>query len=134
MSSLPPSQSTSSKSLSSSRVGQQKPSTSSAARLGQKPNKRPRSPANSEYDSEPDEYRKPRKRRPFDDEEPVNVQEEIWRLFGKDRGRYVNRDVESDDDMEADAMAVEREEKLRYVSFIWSPPCCLLVSLQRTLR
>ncbi|KAL1725423.1 hypothetical protein EV714DRAFT_255817 [Schizophyllum commune] len=112
MSSLPPSQSTSSKSLSAPRAGQQKPSTSSAARQGQKPMKRPRLPAHSEYDSEPDEYRKPRKRRPFDDEDPLNVQEEIWRLFGKDRGRYVNRDVESDDDMEADAMAVEREEKL----------------------
>lgn len=40
----------------------------------------------------------------------------IWQMFGKDRDRYVNRDVFSDDeDMEADASALEREELRRYI-------------------
>ena len=41
---------------------------------------------------------------------------EIWKLFGKDRSSYVNNMVESDeDDMEADAMDLEREELRRFV-------------------
>lgn len=42
-----------------------------------------------------------------------DVRTEIWKLFGKDRNRYMQEDVFSDeeDDMEADASAVLREEK-----------------------
>ena len=41
---------------------------------------------------------------------------EIWKLFGKDRSLYVNETVDSDeDDMEADAMDLEREELRRFV-------------------
>jgi protein SPT2 len=40
-----------------------------------------------------------------------NLSNEIWKLFGKDRGSYVRRDVLSDDeDMEVDASILEREE------------------------
>jgi len=36
---------------------------------------------------------------------------EIWKMFGKDRGSYVRKDVLSDDeDMEADARILEKEE------------------------
>ena len=48
---------------------------------------------------------------------PANsISAEIWKLFGKDRNTYVARDVYSDDeDMEAGADEVEREEKFRCV-------------------
>ena len=40
---------------------------------------------------------------------------EIWSILGRDRNAYVSRDVFSDDeDMEADASILEREEKLRF--------------------
>ena len=40
---------------------------------------------------------------------------EIWNILGRDRNAYVSRDVFSDDeDMEADASILEREEKLRF--------------------
>ncbi|KAI0246978.1 hypothetical protein BJV78DRAFT_1295921 [Lactifluus subvellereus] len=74
------------------------------------PKKRPHSPpstySGSEYDSEYD--RLPRKRAPG----PSNgIQDEIWKIFGRDRSKYVSRDVLSDEeDMEADARALEREE------------------------
>ena len=47
---------------------------------------------------------------------------EIWKLFGKDRDRYVNNDVYSDedDDMEADADALRREELRRYMPRLYS--------------
>lgn len=41
-------------------------------------------------------------------------------MFGKNRDAYVGRDVLSDDeDMEADADALEREEFRRFVIFIF---------------
>jgi protein SPT2 len=44
------------------------------------------------------------------------VKDEIWKMFGKDRNKYVGRDVMSDDeDMEADATALEMEEFRRLV-------------------
>ncbi|KAL1745582.1 hypothetical protein HDZ31DRAFT_81854 [Schizophyllum fasciatum] len=113
-SSLPPLPSASKSAASSSkpRAGQQKAPAGSASRAP-KPAKRQRSPAYSGYDSDSDDYRKPRKRRPTadDQDDASNYQQEIWKLFGKNRSDYVNRGVESDDDMEADAIALEREEK-----------------------
>ncbi|KAI6155088.1 SPT2 chromatin protein-domain-containing protein, partial [Pisolithus tinctorius] len=39
------------------------------------------------------------------------IRSEIWKLFGRDRAAYVTRDIDSDDDdMEADASAVMKEE------------------------
>ena len=80
------------------------------------PKKRARTPqsaySGSESDSEYDRH--PRKRAPA----PSNgIQDEIWKIFGRDRSKYVARDVMSDDeDMEADVVALEREEFVRYVA------------------
>lgn len=78
------------------------------------PKKRARTPpsaySGSGSDSEYDRH--PRKRAP----PPSNgIQDEIWKIFGRDRSKYVARDVVSDDeDMEADVVALEREEFVRY--------------------
>ena len=80
------------------------------------PKKRARTPpsaySGSESDSEYDHH--PRKRAPA----PSNgIQDEIWKIFGRDRSKYVARNVMSDDeDMEADVVALEREEFVRYVT------------------
>ncbi|PWZ01108.1 SPT2-domain-containing protein [Testicularia cyperi] len=67
----------------------------------------------SEYSSQdPDEYDS------YDDEDDEeddaggasNYREEIWKIFGKDRKAYASRVVDSDDDMEADAESLLREE------------------------
>ncbi|KIM84185.1 hypothetical protein PILCRDRAFT_818514 [Piloderma croceum F 1598] len=54
----------------------------------------------------------PAKRRALPEAASHNdVKTEIWKMFGKDRNKYVGRDVMSDDeDMEADATALEMEE------------------------
>lgn len=40
-----------------------------------------------------------------------DISSQIWKLFGKDKDDYMRRDVFSDDeDMEADAHDLEREE------------------------
>ncbi|KAN0138805.1 hypothetical protein V8E53_003193 [Lactarius tabidus] len=74
------------------------------------PKKRPRTPPSAYSGSGSDsEYeRHPRKRAPA----PSNgIQDEIWKIFGRDRSKYVARDVVSDDeDMEADVVALQREE------------------------
>lgn len=59
----------------------------------------------------------PPSRRRLEAEEPdQSYRAEIWKLFGKDRARYVSNMVDSDDeDMEADATAMEREEMARFV-------------------
>lgn len=59
----------------------------------------------------------PAKRRALPEAHSHNaVKEEIWKMFGKDRNTYVARDVMSDDeDMEADATALEMEEYRRSV-------------------
>ncbi|KAG5219620.1 Protein spt [Salix suchowensis] len=41
--------------------------------------------------------------------------DEIWALFGKSRREYVDKTVDSDDDMEAGASDLEKEEKYRCV-------------------
>jgi hypothetical protein len=57
-------------------------------------------------------------------------------MFGKDRGSYVRRDVLSDDeDMEADARVLEKEELRRSVCpFLFSLTCSLTVPTVRALR
>jgi len=73
------------------------------------PKKRARTPPSAYSGSESDsEYDHPRKRAPA----PSNgIQDEIWKIFGRDRSKYVARDIMSDDeDMEADMVALEREE------------------------
>jgi hypothetical protein len=48
----------------------------------------------------------------------MDISTEIWKLFGKDKRRYVERDILSDEsDMEADTRTLEREEKFRSVHF-----------------
>lgn len=43
--------------------------------------------------------------------ETESYSDEIWKLFGKDRRAYIQRDVFSDDeDMEVDAGVLEKEE------------------------
>ena len=43
-----------------------------------------------------------------------NISSTIWKMFGKDRQQYTSRNVFSDDeDMEADATILEREEAYR---------------------
>ncbi|KAI0027643.1 hypothetical protein K488DRAFT_90617 [Vararia minispora EC-137] len=68
--------------------------------------KRARSSSFDSYDSDigsPPPRRKPK---------PSDLQAEIWSIFGKKRDTYVSRDVYSDDeDMEANALDVEKEEK-----------------------
>ncbi|KAF5358825.1 hypothetical protein D9758_008562 [Tetrapyrgos nigripes] len=83
------------------------------------PSKRPRSPSRSESP-----YSKRRSYEDYDSEDLDDDDEMddgrggsgmsslIWQIMGKDRSRYVNMDVLSDDeDMEADASAVLREEQ-----------------------
>ncbi|CCM04992.1 uncharacterized protein FIBRA_07190 [Fibroporia radiculosa] len=66
--------------------------------------KRPRSPSRSP--SPP-----PRKRAMSSGPSHNDISQEIWKLFGKDRSRYVAADVMSDDeDMEAGARDLEKEE------------------------
>jgi len=59
----------------------------------------------------------PAKRRALPEASSHNaVKNEIWKMFGKDRNKYVGRDVLSDDeDMEADATVLEMEEYRRSV-------------------
>ena len=73
--------------------------------------KRPRSPSMESMSPSPPPMSKKRAA-PKD-----NISSEIWALFGKNRDSYVGRDIMSDDeDMEADARDLEREEMYRYVS------------------
>jgi len=74
------------------------------------PTKRSRSPQSSCDGSESDsEYdRRPSKRAAG---ASSGIQDEIWKIFGRDRSKYMSRTVLSDDeDMEADMTALEREE------------------------
>lgn len=84
------------------------PAASSAAR------KRPRSPS---YSISPSPSPPPSKRRSVaggSSSAPKNdISAAIWQMFGKDRNKYMSREVYSDDeDMEADASALEREEMI----------------------
>ncbi|KAF5327852.1 hypothetical protein D9619_004778 [Psilocybe cf. subviscida] len=75
--------------------------------------KRPRSPS---YDESPSPPPPPSKKRASahhrdDLEDPNDVRDMIWKMFGKKRETYTEMDVYSDDeDMEADAYSLEHEE------------------------
>lgn len=74
---------------------------------GAPPRKRPRSPSFSPSPPPP-------KRRASEPESALSA--EIWKMFGKDRRSYIARDVMSDDeDMEADASVLMKEEMRRCV-------------------
>lgn len=80
----------------------------SAARSAGSTKKRPRSPSSSLSPPPP-------KRRPVSADEG-SYSNEIWKLFGKDRSKYVEQDVYSDDDdMEVGAGVLEKEELRRSV-------------------
>ena len=71
---------------------------------------------------------KKRHRSMLDDEDDLDISTEIWKLFGKNKSQYVERDVFSDDeDMEADARDVEREEMKRCVLIIFLEALPLMV-------
>jgi len=83
------------------------------------PTKRARSPPSSYDGSESDsEYdSRPTKRAAG---ASSGIQDEIWKIFGRDRSKYMSRTVMSDDeDMEADMTALEREELTRFVPCIF---------------
>ncbi|TFK27803.1 hypothetical protein FA15DRAFT_666029 [Coprinopsis marcescibilis] len=78
---------------SSSKSGLKKRQRSSSRSETPPPKRRQRSPAES-------------------DDLDQDVSTTIWKMFGRDRRKYVSQDVFSDDDdMEADATALEREEQ-----------------------
>ncbi|KAF9468191.1 hypothetical protein BDZ94DRAFT_1247415 [Collybia nuda] len=78
---------------------------SANARNAPSAKKRPRSISRSES---PPPYKK-RARSPDDND----IGNTIWKMFGRDRNAYVGMDVLSDDeDMEADATILEKEEKM----------------------
>ena len=90
-----------------------------AGSSAQTPTKRARSPPSSYDGSESDsEYdRRPSKRGAG---ASSGIQDEIWKIFGRDRSKYMSRTVMSDDeDMEADMTALEREELARFVLCIF---------------
>ncbi|TFK75085.1 hypothetical protein BDN72DRAFT_853510 [Pluteus cervinus] len=92
---------------------------SSAALLGSSSGKkRPRSESRSESpplkkrahdrDGRGNKYRDSYRE---EDDLDGNIQTEIWKMFGRDRAQYVERDIFSDEeDMEADASDLEKEE------------------------
>ncbi|CAA7266817.1 unnamed protein product [Cyclocybe aegerita] len=105
-------------SSSSSQSKYSKISKSSASASTQRPTahkaqsrpKRPRSPSLS--DSPPPPKRRP-KERYEDNSDKSDIRNTIWEMFGKNRDEYATRDVFSDDeDMEADADDLEREEAI----------------------
>lgn len=99
--------------------------SSSVAHSNASSRKRTRSPSFSDaYDS--DSLTPPPTKRRAAPQTSGGYRDEIWKLFGKDRNAYVGRDVLSDDeDMEADATALEREEFRRSVGLVSS---CLSVT------
>lgn len=78
-----------------------------------------------DLDSEDLDSPPPTKRRPVPSSGGrSSISSEIWKIFGKDRDRYVKADVYSDedDDMEVDADALRKEELRRFVHiFLVSP-------------
>ena len=84
--------------------------------------KRPRSPSLSE--SPPPSAK--RRASP----QVSDIRAEIWKMFGKDRSMYVQGDIFSDDeDMEAGASVLEKEERIRLVVLLPppNPPLSLLL-------
>ena len=94
------------------------------------PRKRPRSESRSESPH-------PAKRRSHVADDDDNVSESIgsmiWNMFGRNRDEYVSRDIFSDDeDMEADASCVAREEAIRLVILYSSHPVISDIFHQRS--
>ncbi len=83
------------------------------------PIKRARSPSSSYDGSESDsEYDRRIPKRAAGASN--GIQDEIWKIFGRDRSKYMSQNVMSDDeDMEADMTALEREERTRFVPCIF---------------
>ena len=68
------------------------------------------------FSEDEEEYDSPPSKKRYAPSAQDDYRSEIWKLFGKDRSSYVNNTVDSDeDDMEADAMDLEREEMRRFV-------------------
>ncbi|PFH51064.1 hypothetical protein AMATHDRAFT_59742 [Amanita thiersii Skay4041] len=72
-----------------------------------------------------------------DDDAPDNLGSVIWSIFGRNRDSYVGIDVYSDDeDMEADATTVAREEAFRFFfisSFVYAPSILTLLVVPASL-
>lgn len=119
---LPPLKSSMSKSSTMTTSRMQTSLTQSVSSVSSK--KRARSyDVESDLDSEDLDSPPPTKRRPVPSSGGrSSISSEIWKIFGKDRDRYVKADVYSDedDDMEADADALRREELRRFVHFFLS--------------
>ena len=70
------------------------------------------------FSEDEEEYDSPPSKKRYAPPAQDDYRSEIWKLFGKDRSSYVNDVVDSDeDDMEADAMDLEKEELRRFVVF-----------------
>ena len=68
------------------------------------------------FSEDDEEYDSPPSKKRYAPSAQDDYRSEIWKLFGKDRSSYVNNTVDSDEeDMEADAMDLEREEMRRFV-------------------
>ena len=68
------------------------------------------------FSEDDEEYDSPPSKKRYAPPAQDDYRSEIWKLFGKDRSSYVNNAMDSDeDDMEADAMDLEREEMRRFV-------------------
>ena len=69
------------------------------------------------FSEDEDEYDSPPSKKRYAPTPQDDYRSEIWKLFGKNRSSYVNNAVDSDeDDMEADAMDLEKEELRRFVA------------------
>jgi len=68
------------------------------------------------FSEDDEEYDSPPSKKRYAPAAQDDYRSEIWKLFGKDRSSYMKNAVDSDeDDMEADAMDLEREEMRRFV-------------------
>jgi len=95
--------------------GISKPRPSSAHIPSSSAGKRHRRSAS--FSEDEDEYDSPPSKKRYAPPPQDDYRSEIWKLFGKNRSSYVNNAVDSDeDDMEADAMDLEKEELRRFVS------------------
>ena len=81
------------------------------------------------YSEDEEEYDSPPSKKRYAPTAQDDYRSEIWKLFGKDRSSYVNNTVDSDeDDMEADARDLEREEMRRFVTVRSHDFPCVLIS------
>ena len=117
---------------SSRPAGAPKPRPSSVHLPSSAGKKHRRSESFSEDD---EEYDSPPSKKRYAPPAQDDYRSEIWKLFGKDRSSYVNNTVDSDeDDMEADAMDLEREEMRRFVVTRARSPSCVLIVILSSAR